>query len=368
MLSAFLKRWLLGPDEATQQHARIKRYLRTSSNYFAALIPIAFAAAVGVSATFVLQLYAALIIGANLFFYCAFRTGLNLRFKDRSLSLMQTIVAIGIVLICQIFAGSARSFWVLSLMMIFVFGGFKLSGRALRMLTFTTLLAYALTIPLARIVDGTAYRLEYELLLWLNFAFFLPALSWTAGEFGRLRRQLANSNAELQVLFAEVSHAASHDSLTGVYNRRFILEALRGRLVEAKTRGLSCCVCLFDLDGFKQINDLCGHDGGDIVIQAFARTATNDLQPDDVFARYGGEEFLLLMPNATLKAAQDQAERIRQAFERQRHQIEAHDIATTVSAGIAELRPDESAVDLVRRADQALYRAKALGRNRIEFG
>lgn len=355
---------LIFPPDDPRQALRIKLLLITCAIYYAALIPILCVLHFELQPPIVLPLYLSLSTGATALQYAIFRLRLNLRFQDRSLSLLQMTLALVVVLTCQVFAGESRAFWILSLMMVFVHGCFKVPLPQLQLLTILTLSAYALTIPLARHFEGTHYRLHYELMLWLNFAFFLPALIWAAGQFGALQKRLAQSNHELQTLLNEASYAASHDGLTGLYNRGYAVDALQRALIESPKT--PCCACLFDLDRFKQINDLNGHDGGDIIIKGFADTASGALRPGDVIARYGGEEFLLVMPNTTLAQAVARAERVRTRFAEIVFTIDVHEVTTTVSAGVAEHHGGESVSDLLRRTDRALYRAKHLGRDRTE--
>jgi diguanylate cyclase (GGDEF)-like protein len=124
---------------------------------------------------------------------------------------------------------------------------------------------------------------------------------------------------------------------------------------------------LSDLDRFKSINDRHGHHAGDEVLAIFCRLATSYLRPNDLFGRIGGEEFASLLPNTGEDSAILLAERVRRAFEASSHPIGQHAIRSTVSAGVAisdEEYSDLSA--LLAAGDRALYRAKALGRNRVE--
>jgi diguanylate cyclase (GGDEF)-like protein len=126
---------------------------------------------------------------------------------------------------------------------------------------------------------------------------------------------------------------------------------------------------LFDLDEFKSINDTHGHLVGDRVLTEFCRVATCALRPGDVFGRIGGEEFGCLVPNASLEEGRNIAERIRRQFGAVELSVaEGATIRATVSAGVAvSVGPGEDLRSLIRRADQALYRAKAAGRNRVEW-
>ena len=124
---------------------------------------------------------------------------------------------------------------------------------------------------------------------------------------------------------------------------------------------------LFDLDGFKRINDTFGHHVGDRVLTTFCGVATAALRPDDLFGRLGGEEFAALLPQTSLDEGLAVAERIRSDFEATTLEVGANTLAATVSVGVAmSIDPSPNLADMIEAADRALYRAKANGRNRVE--
>jgi diguanylate cyclase (GGDEF)-like protein len=160
--------------------------------------------------------------------------------------------------------------------------------------------------------------------------------------------------------------AARKDSLTGIANRADFLEGADRLLQRAIRDGSSFSLIMFDLDEFKSVNDTFGHDVGDRVIQAFVDIACTMLRPSDLLGRYGGEEFVVALPKATVEAAYVIAERIRHAFAGVALVVEDRSLATTVSGGVASAAEQGSISSMMRAADQAMYRAKRLGRNRIE--
>jgi diguanylate cyclase (GGDEF)-like protein len=122
---------------------------------------------------------------------------------------------------------------------------------------------------------------------------------------------------------------------------------------------------MFDIDFFKQLNDTHGHAAGDLALRALVNSCHKSLRAFDIFARFGGEEFIILYPNTALEAAWGVTERVRDAIARETITLPNGGTTNlTVSAGVAELLPGESVEALIRRADDALYRAKQSGRNR----
>jgi diguanylate cyclase (GGDEF)-like protein len=125
-----------------------------------------------------------------------------------------------------------------------------------------------------------------------------------------------------------------------------------------------------DIDHFKRLNDTYGHSTGDVVLKAVARRLSDTLRPTDFLVRYGGEEFVALLPGATADTAHIAAERLRKAIEREEHlsTTAMGTLRVTISLGIAVLQPGDSLERLIERADVALYRAKAAGRNQAAAG
>src|SRR3984885_6682296 len=159
--------------------------------------------------------------------------------------------------------------------------------------------------------------------------------------------------------------AAETDPLTALFNRRGFFTAATALIAANKSSKTPVSVLAFDLDHFKSINDHYGHKSGDAVLGLFARVARSSLRADDVVGRIGGEEFVAVI-SGTLAEASIAAERVRSAFERAAVAPGSPQIPATVSIGVACGLPDASIDVLIARADAALYRAKANGRNRVE--
>ena len=167
---------------------------------------------------------------------------------------------------------------------------------------------------------------------------------------------------------ARYQRASSIDPLTGVANRRGFLQTAERLMVRTRFARRPIALLLFDIDRFKSINDKFGHPAGDTVLVTFCHLATSLLRPTDLFGRIGGEEFASLLPDIGRQDALVLAEQLRAAFEATCHTVAAQPFTATVSVGIAI--SDDASSDLAALldvADQALYRAKALGRNRVEL-
>jgi len=159
-------------------------------------------------------------------------------------------------------------------------------------------------------------------------------------------------------------HAAT-DPLTGLSNRRHIEPQLAAETARAQRHRATFSVLMADLDHFKQVNDRYGHDTGDEVLREVARRLKRMLRTEDRPVRWGGEEFLVLLTDTDADQAAIVAEKIRAALADTPIEVNGHSIDMTISIGLAQHQGEDDPLDLIRRADQALYRAKDEGRNRV---
>jgi diguanylate cyclase (GGDEF)-like protein len=202
-------------------------------------------------------------------------------------------------------------------------------------------------------------------ILWLFFFLAVRRLAVIGNQFSRLREQLSERNDALQASLERIEQLASHDELTGAFNRREFLKLLNEERERSRRTLHPYSVALFDLDHFKAVNDRFGHAAGDQVLRVFCELAQKAKRTTDRFARYGGEEFVLLMPATTApESAAVAVERIRAALSAHDWQGLLDGGRVTVSAGIATARDGEAVEDLMARADAALYEAKRQGRDR----
>ena len=169
-------------------------------------------------------------------------------------------------------------------------------------------------------------------------------------------KELVEKNKELEVLSVT-------DRLTGLFNRRKLDEVLDEELIRCRRYAVQFAAILMDIDHFKHVNDTHGHAVGDVVLKDMARIARESTRDADALARYGGEEFVIVCRHSTLNGAVESAERIREAIAKHYFPVAGH---LTASFGVAACCDTDTAATLLERADAALYRAKALGRNRVE--
>lgn len=179
--------------------------------------------------------------------------------------------------------------------------------------------------------------------------------------------RLGVANRELREALAREQLMARTDGLTGLNNRRYFFELAKQEWAVAQRYGLPLALMLFDVDHFKQFNDTVGHQMGDEILRRVARVAADRLRAADVLARYGGEEFIVLLPGSAAQQALVAAESIREAIAAETIEARTGSIVATISIGLADALPEQDTLEqLIQRADRALYRAKAKGRNCTE--
>jgi diguanylate cyclase (GGDEF)-like protein len=163
-----------------------------------------------------------------------------------------------------------------------------------------------------------------------------------------------------------LAREAALDPLTGVYNRRKLFAEAARAISRARRQNSPLSALILDIDHFKEVNDRHGHDVGDRVLRAVAGFYQGHMRVEDVFARFGGEEFVALLPDTDQDGAAALAERLRLGLREQEVSGEGGPVRVTASLGVSELLADETAIDpLLLRADQALYAAKASGRDQV---
>jgi diguanylate cyclase (GGDEF)-like protein len=281
-------------------------------------------------------------------FYLLFRSGLNLRFADPSLTAEQMGAAILFLAYIMYHAGQAREAFSLVYPVVMLFGVLRLNARRLLALALLALVSHGTMLYLSSRYDAAMDK-PGALTGFVVLALVLPWFAVMGGYVSGLRRRIAE--------------LAIRDELTGAYNRRYLMEALARERSRAARLGTPFSVCLIDVDHFKSINDSHGHAAGDAVLRALPALFSAGLRPIDVLGRFGGEEFLLILPGTDLEGARAVAERVRAG-------VENADLAglgrrVTITAGIAESQPREDPGALLARADAALYAGKSRGRNRV---
>lgn len=307
-------------------------------------------------------------------FFIAIRTGWNLRFRDPAMTLEQIAVALIWALVLVAVADKIRGQMLSVYMVTLLFGIFALDSQRYIWLSFFAFVGFLFLTLWEVFWEPGPVNWDARLISLMVLAGVVIWTSLFGMYVSNLRHRLGRRNDDLEEALARIRVLAERDDLTGLYNRRFIMNALRAQRARAEREGEPFAIAIIDFDFFKEINDRHGHVAGDRVLREFADAARSQLRGMDLFSavpaeqlpfgRYGGEEFLILMPATDIEGAIRCAERLRQ-FQRQSRGGEADVPVPTISAGVAEYRPGEDVDALLRRADDALYTAKESGRDRV---
>jgi two-component system, cell cycle response regulator len=179
-------------------------------------------------------------------------------------------------------------------------------------------------------------------------------------------RFLAGGNVEAEY-HEEIYRLTIIDALTDTHNKRYLLEFLDRELARSARYHRPLALIMFDLDRFKSINDELGHLGGDFTLRELAACVKGSIRKEELFTRYGGEEFVIVLPETPLDSAVVVAERLRTLIEKHPFQYEGKAYPVTISAGVSGTTGDDSLTphELIRQADEKLFEAKRLGRNRV---
>lgn len=312
----------------------------------------------------------ALWMGAVMgFITWAYASGWCHTLRDPGMFLLHQLTAISGVLGLLV-AAPQVAFQALVMLIAFSADGFLARSRTSFLLTWVaTLLAVAVIVgwrgPQMRMTTDTAMGQMLAIGVVLGA---VVRCSTLVTFFRNMQYRLGIANEKLATALTQIEVLARQDEVTGVANRRGVMERLHQCLESAQRDGTPLCVVLLDVDHFKQINDSFGHDGGDRVLKAFGALLSSQLRAGDGAGRYGGEEFLLVLPDTDLLQAGELIERLRQRIAQASW---AQTIGTgarvTATFGIAQYRPGESVEAMIARADAAMYSGKSAGRNRLVF-
>jgi diguanylate cyclase (GGDEF)-like protein/PAS domain S-box-containing protein len=172
---------------------------------------------------------------------------------------------------------------------------------------------------------------------------------------------------KLKLLNLQLAHEATHDFLTGILNRRAIIENLKNELTRAERQHSALSIGLCDIDHFKQVNDTYGHHIGDDVLRGFVKAVQNVIRPYDLLGRYGGEEFLIIVPDSSGSAEKTIYERVRAEIAEKKIQTTSGEVGITISIGVTNSKKNNTPDTMLTSADKSLYKAKENGRNQVVF-
>ena len=293
------------------------------------------------------------------------RTGLNKRYADPSLTVAQILWSTLFLLCIAYLLNESRG---LILMMYFgtlSFGYFQLKFREFLSIALFAILGYAAI--MFYIYSYQPYRIDVklELIQWMIFSSTITVMLYTGSAIHHLRDRAKKQYTDLQEALELNKKLAITDELTGLYIRRYFMEKLTQQKALSERDDSDFVLCFFDLDHFKQINDTFGHHTGDIVLQKFSEILKSSIREIDFAARFGGEEFVCLLVNTDIENATKVTERIRESLASFNFSDIAPSLHATVSVGMSNFKQFNTIQETLMNADNRMYLAKQLGRNRV---
>ena len=297
-------------------------------------------------------------------FYIIVRTGLNLRSSEPTLAFPQALVAQTLIVYTYAIAGPLRGAAIVMLVLVMVFGMFNMRPASLRVACAYTVLVMGAVMGWLNASDPHGHPGAIEAIHFGVVVTVMTAVALISVQLMAMRSQLKNQKLALQQAMSHIQELATHDDLTGLANRRYMMTLLAEHALRRARGGPDFYVAVLDLDHFKQVNDRYGHGIGDLALCAFSDRARRTLRTTDVIGRWGGEEFVLLLPETPPGEPMVGVERLRKDLAGVTVSNTEPDLRIGFSAGFTRYVDGETLDTTIERADRALYAAKAAGRNR----
>ena len=361
---AILSRLVLGTEP--KQRLRLQRMLTAGGIYLVCVLLHWKQVLAGHIAPPAAGLLTAYIAAGQLAFYAAIRSGALLHWRDAALTMPQMGFALSALAFAYRNDDTTRGILLMVVALVLVFGAFTLTPARCRALGWAAVLLFGGAMGWGAWREPQRFPPDIELIYFAFTAAVLPTIAQLAGQLSGMRQDLKDQQQALRATMAQLKTLATHDELTGLPNRRHVQDWIVHETSRSHRAGTALCLALIDLDQFKRINDSLGHAVGDAVLRIFAAEARAVLRDGDVLARWGGEEFLLVMPDTRLDAALVALARLRERLARPEPWTACPAARVTFSAGLTLQRHPQTLEAAVHAADEALYRAKAAGRDRIE--
>ena len=248
---------------------------------------------------------------------------------------------------------------------VFSFGYFRLRLNELLYVALFAIFGYAFIIGYMFTNESDRIEIKFEFIQWMIFSITITVMLYTGSAIQELRERAKKQYMELQDALQLNKTLAITDELTGLYNRRYFMDMLAKQKALSERDGSDFVICCCDLDHFKHINNTFGHHAGDAVLQQFTKILKSILREIDYVARFSGEEFVCLLVNSDIDNALKVAERIRVVLSNYNFSDIAPSLHTSVSIGLANFKQFNTIQETLMSADNRMYRAKELGRNRV---
>jgi diguanylate cyclase (GGDEF)-like protein len=358
-------RLLLGRDASRQ--GPIKLTLIAVLVYVLFTLIVAVEVQLGLMARGPAIVWAVISLTGILGFYLLVRTGWSERISaDRSLTMLQSLFGVVSTAIGYAVNPPLRGAIIAIMLLNLIWGMFVLRTRQAFALCAFALCLLGATMLWLGVTDPERFPPRIEVIHFAFAVILLVSTSALSTQMGALRKRLTNRKVELQNALDRIRDLAQTDELTSLSNRRHVMELLAAEQLVSRHNGKPLALVLIDIDHFKLVNAQHGHAVGDSVLREFSAVMRSCLRGSDFLGRWGGEEFLLAAPDATTDKAVSMVERMHAELARASFDHIVPGLGITFSAGATECGPSENTYHAIERADRALYRAKANGRNQTQ--
>jgi diguanylate cyclase (GGDEF)-like protein len=308
----------------------------------------------------------------NVTFYGVMRSGRNLRMADPALAEAQLVACVFFLAWGYVLGGVGRPIGLMLLFVFLMFNMFTSTPRVLIRASVFAAVVFGVAMAYVAVTDpelpnvGTRFSMaKLQAVYFCVTLLMLVALCLMVTFLTALRAKSSKRKAELAEALARIQDLATRDELTGLFNRRHMLELLNTEKHRCIRTSRRFCIALIDVDRFKVVNDTHGHNVGDEVLASVASIIASGLRETDVVARWGGEEFLVMFTDTDCAAAELVLSRIQMMLAASMVSETAPGLHVTFSAGLTHYDAEEMLTRTIDRADRALYAAKAAGRDRV---
>jgi diguanylate cyclase (GGDEF)-like protein len=359
--------WLLTTDPA--QRGRLAQSGRAMVVMGSAVAAVHYFVAIGIATVPSVRAWTVVSLAGLAVAFLMIRTGWSRRWSDPSMTVAQMLFAITMAAWAYAMLGPARGAVFPIVMVIFMFGLFAAKPRQMAWTSLFAVVVFGLAMAVMAWRLPQVYPPKVELGHFIMVATMLPAASMLAARISLMRQRMRAQRVELKQALARIEELATCDALTGLLNRRHLLEVLERERQRSVRSGQAFCVAVLDLDGLRDVNRRHGIAAGDQVLCAFAQEAQAAVRIVDRLGRYGGGTFVLLLCDTRAPLGRLGVERMRERVAAMAvHAALGEAVRITISAGLTEHHAGETIDEALSRAQLALREAKALGRNRMVVG
>ena len=356
--------WLLTTDPA--QRARLAQSSRAMVVMGAAVAAVHYFVAIGIATVPSVRAWTVVSLAGLAAAFLMIRTGWSRRWADPSLTVAQMLYAITMAAWAYAMLGPARGAVFPIVMVIFMFGLFAAKPRQMAWASLYAVVVFGLAMAFMAWRLPRVYPPLVELGHFIMVATMLPAASMLAARISLMRHRMRAQRVDLKQALARIEELATCDTLTGLINRRHLLEVLERELQRSVRSGQAFCIAVLDLDGLRDVNRRHGIATGDRVLRVFAQEAQSAVRIVDRLGRFGGGTFVLLLCDTRGPLGRLAVERLRErVVAMQVPSAAGEPVRVTVSAGMTEHHAGESIDQALSRARDALREAKTQGRNRL---